>query len=225
MTRILKRNHIIMKALSISLFALLPVISSQGSTTINQTWSVSTAIPDNDDIGFGNTQSISAAGITAIESVSVDLAFTGGWNGDLYVYLVHNGAISVLLNRPGRSLTNPDGAASSGMTINLSDVAATDIHAAIPMNGGSVTGSFQPDGRTTDPLAVLATDARPAMLSSFTGLDANGSWTLFLADQASGEVSTLQSWSLSITGVPEPSAALLSALAVIGIAFTRRRGI
>ena len=88
-----------------------------------------------------------------------------------------------------------------------------------------MTGSFQPDGRTTDPLAVLATDARPAMLSSFTGLDANGSWTLFLADQASGEVSTLQSWSLSITGVPEPSAALLSALAVIGIAFTRRRGI
>jgi hypothetical protein len=42
-----------------------------------------------------------------------------------------------------------------------------------------VSGTYQPDGRTTDPLTVLDTDPRMAMLSSFTGLDANVTWTLF----------------------------------------------
>ena len=221
-----KLNHqfqFIMKAIYLLLLALLPSLTVEAATTINQTWNISTTIPDNDDVGFSNTQSITTYDLTKIESVSVDLTFDGGWNGDLYVYLVHNGAISVLLNRPGRSLANPDGAASSGMTINLSDLAATDIHTDIAMSGTSVIGTFQPDGRISDPWVVDDTDARPAMLSSFTGLDANGSWTLFVADQSAGEISILKSWSLNVTGVPEPSAALLSAMAVMAMAFFRKR--
>ena len=35
---------------------------------------------------------------------------------------------------------------------------------------GSVSGTYQPDGRTTDPLVALDTDARTAMLSSFIGI-------------------------------------------------------
>lgn len=224
MIRNLKRQlQFSMNTLYICLLALLPPLSAGAATSITQTWSISTAIPDNDDIGFSNTHSISAAGITEIESVTVELTFAGGWNGDLYAYLVHDGVISVLLNRPGRSLENPDGAASSGMTINLSDVAAADIHTAIPMSGGSVSGTFQPDGRMSDPLAVYDTDARPAMLASFNGLDVNGSWTLFVADQAAGEVSTLQSWSLNVTGVPEPSTCMLLGTFALGLAFSRRR--
>jgi subtilisin-like proprotein convertase family protein len=62
---------------------------------------------------------------------------------------------------------------------------------------------------------VLNTDARPAMLADFIGLDPNGNWTLFVADQNPGDTSTLQSWTLTITAVPEPSAALLSFLGAV----------
>lgn len=191
------------------ILALLPLAAASASTTYTGTWNVSTVIPDNDDAGYTDTHNVSVVGITQIESVTVDLSFTGGWNGDLYAYLVHNSGIAVLLNRPGRSAGASFGAGSSGMIVTLDDNASADIHTAIRMSGGSVAGIFQPDGRTTDPLHVLDTDSRPARLSSFTGLDASGAWTLFVADQAAGDTSTLQSWSLTVTGVPEPSTASL----------------
>ena len=150
------------------------------------------------------------------------LNLTGGWNGDLYAYVVHGTGFSVLLNRPGRSLGSPDGAASSGMTIELSDLGLSDIHTAIPMGGGTVSGIYQPDGRASDPLSVLNTDPRTSMLASFNGLDPNGTWTLFVADQSPGETSTLQSWSLTITTVPEPSAALLTLLSATAMLKRRR---
>ena len=31
------------------------------------------------------------------------LNLSGGWNGDLYAYLVHNSGFAVLLNRVGRN--------------------------------------------------------------------------------------------------------------------------
>lgn len=197
------------------LSALLPVMASASTTWTGPTWNVSTTIPDNDDAGLSDSRTINLPGITEIESVTVNLNFTGGWNGDLYAYLVHGNGFAVLLNRPGRSLSNPDGSSSSGMSITIGDSAPTDIHTAIPMSGGSVSGIYQPDGRITDPYDTLNTDSRPAMLSDFIGLDASGSWTLFVADQSPGDTSTLQSWSLSVTGVPEPSALLLAALGLL----------
>ncbi len=65
-------------------------------------------------------------------------------------------------------------------------------------------GTWQPDGREVDPGLVVDTDPRSAFLSTFTGLNANGTWTLFLADLESGGTSALDSWGLEITGVPEP---------------------
>jgi hypothetical protein len=41
------------------------------------------------------------------------------------------------------------------------------------------------------------------------GLDPNGQWVLYVVDQGPGAESVLQSWSLNITAVPEPSAAVL----------------
>jgi subtilisin-like proprotein convertase family protein len=192
------------------------------TTWTGPTWHVSTAIPDYAAVGFTDNQTLNVYDITEIQSVVVNLNFTGGWNGDLYAYLVHGSGFSVLLNRPGRSLSNPEGSASSGMSITVADSATMDIHTAIPMNG-SVSGTYQPDGRIADPLLVLDTDARPAMLSSFIGLDASGSWTLFVADQSAGEQSTLQSWSMTITGVPEPSAAILVILSGSALLLARRR--
>ncbi len=211
---------------TLSLLALLalPTLPASASTTYTGNWTVNTVIPDNNDIGYSDTHTLSVAGIDNIETVTVNMDFSGGWNGDLYAYLVHDSSVAVLLNRAGLSVINPDGAGSSGLNINFSDTAASDIHTAIPLSGGVVTGTYQPDGRTTDPLAVLDTDPRTAMLSSFTGQNANGSWTLFVADQSPGSTSTLTSWSLSVTGVPEPSSAVLGALGIIPLFFRRRAG-
>lgn len=208
--------------LFLSLCSLLPMAAT-ASTTYTGSWNVSTAIPDNDDAGYSNTRTITVPGITEIQSVTVDLTFIGGWNGDLYAYLVHDSGFSMLLNRPGRSLSALDGSATVGLAVTLSDSALSDIHTAIPMSGNNITGTFQPDGRITDPLNVLSSDARPAMLSSFTGLNANGDWTLFVADQSAGSTATLQSWGMTITGVPEPSVPLLGGLGVLFVLGLRRR--
>lgn len=205
-------------------FCALAVASPATAATVwtSPTWNVTTAIPDNDDVGLTDSRAVSVPGMMGIESVAVTLDLTGGWNGDLYAYLVHGSGFSVLLNRPGRSLASPDGSATVGMDITFDDLAAADIHTAIPMGGGTVGGIYQPDGRASDPLSVLNTDPRTAMLASFNGLDPNGTWTLFVADQSPGETSTLQSWSLTITTVPEPSAALLTLLSATALLRRRR---
>ena len=151
---------------------LLPLAAS-AATTYTNTWNVSTAIFDNDDVGFSDTRTISGSEITEIESVTVNLNFTGGWNGDLYAYLVHDTGFSVLLNRPGRITNNIEdiGSGTVGMDVTFDDAALTDLHTTIPLNGGSVTGTYQPDGRNIDPLNVASTDPRTAMLSSFIGLE------------------------------------------------------
>jgi subtilisin-like proprotein convertase family protein len=207
-------------ALPVLLLLALPAAAS--TTWTGPTWNVSTAIPDNDEVGITDTRSVSIPGITEIQSVTVNLNFTGGWNGDLYAYLVHADGFTVLLNRPGRSVASPDGSAASGMSITIADSAIMDIHTAIPMSGGSVSGTYQPDGRETDPYNTLNTDARTAMLADFTGLDPNGTWKLFVADQSAGETSSLQSWSLTITAVPEPGTCTLLGLSV-GALLIRRR--
>lgn len=212
-----------MKILVLSLICFLPAGSAFAAvTTITRTWSGSIAIPDSNDVGASNTIVISTTGLTLIEAITIQLELEGGWNGDLYAYLVHDGKLAKLLNRPGRTLLDPDGFASSGMNVMFSDAAPSDIHLALP-DSGTPAGSFQPDGRMKDPLTVIDTDPRTAFLSVFNSQDINGAWTLFLADQASGEVSTLKSWTLNATVVPETSTTVLAGLALIAMAFSRKR--
>jgi subtilisin-like proprotein convertase family protein len=195
---------------------------SFAATTWTQTWNISTLIPDNDAGGFSDSRAVSTPEITEIQSVTVNLNFTDGWNGDLYAYVVHDSGFAVLLNRAGRTLSATDGSATIGMNITFDDAAPTDLHTTIPLVGGSVTGTYQPSGRNIDPLIVLDTDPRTAMLSSFVGIDPSGLWTLFVADQSAGEESVLASWTIEITGIPEPSVALLGALGAL-LLLRRRR--
>ena len=62
----------------------------------------------------------------------------------------------------------------------------------------SANGTYTSDGGT---------------LASFNNLDPNGNWTLFLADLSTGDQSTLTSWSLEITAVPEPVPVALAVFA------------
>jgi subtilisin-like proprotein convertase family protein len=184
-------------------------------------------IPDNNANGLAST--IGVSGLVAnIQNVTMSLDITGGYNGDLYAYLAGpNGGFSVLLNRVGVSSTSAYGYSDAGLNITLDDsTAGADIHTyqnTVNPAGGQLTGTWNSDGENIDPSSSPAsfTGSGSATLATFAGLNANGTWTLFLADMAAGNQSTIVSWSLDITTVPEPSSTAVAALALGILAATK----
>ena len=182
------------------------------ANTIIESWTINAAVPDNSSVGISDTRQFNAD-ITEITEVTVTLNVTGGWGGDFFAYVVHNSGYSVLLNRIGRSSTDLLGNPASGLQLTFTDTVLTDVHVA-PSSASPLIGIFQPDGRTADPSLVLTTSPRTKMLSSFNGLAAGGTWTLFVADVSPGDGGTVQSWGLKVTGVPEPSTGALLGLTI-----------
>lgn len=189
------------------------------------------AIPDGDKAGMASTITLSGE-LGAISSLQVNLNISGTYNGDLYAYLVHDTGFSVLLNRVGVAPGNSLGFNDPGLNVTFSDTAANgDIHLSRPEGSAALssplTGLWAPDGRNVSPLTITGTEAPSAMLSSFSGLDPNGTWTLFVADVSGGDLNQLNSWGLSFADpvvVPEPvGLPLVGALAAAGLAFCRKK--
>ena len=215
----------------------LPFCASRGEAQTNETFifdsfkgTTSLSIPDGDASGVNDLRTISS-GITSISSVSVTLNISADFNGDLYGFLSHGNGFSVLLNREGRSSNLLSGYGDSGMNLTLSDTGTFgDIHlyqTSLTLGPGQpLTGIWQPDARNVDPGLVFDSSPRNAFLSSFNGMDANGTWTLYLADMQAGGNSALNGWSMRIMGVPEPKARdllLVAGLCWIGFALWRSR--
>ena len=201
--------------------------TATAAVTWSGTWNVATAIPDDDEVGYSDTQTPVFSPGMVISKVTVTLNFSGGWNGDLYAYLTNGSGFAVLLNRPGREEGAEDGSDTSGMSVTFDDAALSDLHDQIDLLGGSVTGDWQPDARNVSPLEVVTGDVRTAFLSSLNGQSATGPLTLFVADLSAGEVSTLDSWSMTVSAVsavPEPGGHLALAGLVGGGLLLRRRG-
>jgi subtilisin-like proprotein convertase family protein len=194
--------------------------------TWTDTWNVATDIPDGDLSGYADTQTPVFSPGMLISKVTVTLNFSGGWNGDLYAYLSNGSGFAVLLNRPGRAEGAEDGSDTSGMSVTFDDAALDDLHDQIDQLGGSVTGNWQPDARWVNPSEAVTNDVRTAFLSSLNGQSATGPLTLFVADLSVGEVSTLDSWSMTVSAVsavPEPGGHLALAGLVGGGLLLRRR--
>lgn len=198
---------VIILALLLALGAAAQPSTNTFSTTVN------TLIPDANPNGYSSTRNVSGL-FGVIQSLTVSLDITGGFNGDLYCYLASGNGFAVLLNRTGKTAADSFGYDDSGFNITLSDTASTDIHLYGGNGGNQLTGTWRPDGRAINPQLVVDTDLRTAILASFNGRDPNGSWTLFVSDLAGGYQSTLVNWSLTIATVPEPNAGQL--LGVLG---------
>jgi len=179
------------------------VVSGSGFTGGTQSGmgAFSQAILDGNPAGVWN--SISVSGLSSsLSSISVTLSVSGGNNSGLYAYLTYNGALAVLLNRPGVTSTTPFGDTSAGLTQTLT---GTALYSSVsPLSSYT---SFTTPGTST-----LLSDA-----SLFGGMDPNGTWTLFFADVSpGGGNATLNGWSLDISAVPEP---VNAAMAAFGLAF------
>lgn len=149
------------------------------------------AIPEGSPLGVAFTGAVSdvPAGFT-VGSLTLDLNVSGGLNGNLYAYLESPGGTLVeLMDRPGVSEENPFGASGPGMNITLQDSGASNGSIQDETSASVLTGSYNPAGTLAD----------------FDGLTVDGAWELFFADLVSGGgTSTVNSWALTVTVVPEP---------------------
>ena len=196
--------------LTLTLLMALTLAQAQVTTT-SYTNSPNAGIPDGSPIGLTEQFTVSGMG-GSISNIQVTLDITGGFNGDLYAYLISpTGQMAVLLNRSGITGSNPFGYGNAGLNITL-DSSSANIHgygSSFSTNGlGQVTGPWGADGRNIDPQSagtVFDSAATTANLGIFQDGNANGVWTFFIADlSGGGGTANLNSVILNIMTVPEP---------------------
>lgn len=187
------------------------------STNWNNGFANGTTIPDNHLSGWTDTRTVSTIPAGTFSGLSVNLQLSGGWNGDLYAYLVHDSGFCVLLDRvgTGESGVGAFGYGDAGMNVNLA-ASGTSIH----QYGGNNTFSSTPTGS-------WMTDNTSGSLASFLSTNPNGTWSLFIADLSAGGVTTVTSWGLQmdIVAVPEVETWVAAALAGVFGAFWLNRQI
>jgi subtilisin-like proprotein convertase family protein len=240
---------IIMKRSTFLIAALLCASSplARAQVTVNTgPFNVNIDIPDGSLSGLQDTRHIpSSVGPITDISVTLDISSigtSGANNGDYYAYLTHGSGFAVLLNRPGLRTGSTIGYDDSGYTsVTFNDSAANgDVHnyrlqlfgnhdtSIGGANPAPLTGTWQPDGRyilpTSSGATFDSTTTRNAMLSSFNNMNLQGDWTLFISDVNGGGKGRLNSWSMTVTAVPEPrTTALTIAAGLLTFALLRRK--
>lgn len=198
---------------------------------------VNEAVPDGLGSGIADTRTLIGLPTSVLDlRIRLHLAgaaLGGMINGDIYATVAYESApgqvdaFTVLLNRAGRTTSNPDGYFDNGFNVSFV-VGGADIHtyqdSVLPDPLMPLTGEWSPDGRETDPSLTLETDSRTAGLTGFQSINPNGRWTLFVADLVPGGEAGLVSWGIEYTPVPESAHwAGLAGLGLAAWAMARRR--
>lgn len=177
-------------------------LAAYGQTIIDTNWIVNTLITPGNPVGVPISETLPPLPDVPITSVAVTLDISGGYNGALYGALTlqeSDGTIvtETLLNQMGTTPSNLFGSSGAGLNVTLSDTGTANgsIHNA----SGTPTGLWLPDSANS-------------LNGTFSGMNANGTWTLYLADLDSGTPApTLVSWGL-VVAVPEPASVWVAAL-------------
>lgn len=156
----------------------LGAMTSAGTNSTAGTFDVSTI-----------TRTINVTGFTGnIGNIVCTVNFGHTWASDADVYLQSpTGQIIELTTDNGG--TNP-----TTFSVTFSDAGATNITS---WAGGNVTGTYRPEGTlTTDVLVPNITT-----MAGFNGNSPNGTWTLHLRDDLSGDNFSFVNFSLSIATI------------------------
>ncbi len=142
------------------------------------------AIPDNNSTGVSHT--ITVPNSFTVSDLRVGLDVTHTFVGDLCVSLSHGGTTVTLIDRMGANTGaechqgGPFGCGQDNFDIVLSDSGAGGPIEALC----AITMTSPPDYVPNNPL------------SAFDGMDAQGDWTITVADNAGEDIGTLNAWSL-----------------------------
>jgi subtilisin-like proprotein convertase family protein len=231
-----------MKKTLITLLVVLTGVWAQATLyplyTINSGSFSGGTIADGNPVGQSFTGTVTAQPWERVVAAAVTLNITGGYNSDLYAYLIApNGTVMMLMNQAsglaGTGMNNVTltAFALTGNTFNVTGTppgtqslqASTDPAiqtAAGTLDGsGRLTGTYQPiDSMLYGPAANNSlTQAQYLGLPS-----AAGEWTLFMADMVTDDVGngnhTLNNWSLDLAVVPEPVGMALGLFAAMLLA-------
>ena len=218
----------LMMVLVLALTATLAEATLQPLLNYSQTFSGGTIL-DGNPVGQNFTGQFTAASSwDRVVAAAVTLNISGGYNGDLYAYLVApDGTVQLLLNQPGNLsgsgmnvtltsyLMNSGGFVVNGAPGGDQTLTASTQPGIQSANdsGGTLTGSYQPSD------SLLYQSEYNAQHYGGTGPLANGTWTLFFADMTSGGGdATLNSWTLNLAVVPEPVTLALGLFATMLLA-------
>lgn len=167
--------------------------------TIAQTFNGQGGLPFPPSGTIGITESpvdVTGVGILGgckfIDNVTVDLTHT--WTGDIALFLIAPDGTFIELSSsnggPGNNYTN---------TV-FTDSAPLNIVSGAP----PYTGSFKPEGRQnttiTPPYPFAGTPETFTFQNTFDGINADGTWLLYLNDFVTGDVGFLNSWSITFAG-------------------------
>ncbi|MFM2294218.1 MAG: hypothetical protein RLZZ350_631 [Verrucomicrobiota bacterium] len=175
-----------------------------GYTTTNASYTNLTAITIRDNTNASvYPSSISVGGLTGtVSKVTVTIpSITHTWAGDIDMILVGPGGQKTFLMSDAADGDFNNGTVLSANSLTFDD-AATNI---FPVSGSFGSGTYQPANYNpvvTDSDNFLA--PAPALpyvtnLAVFNGVTANGTWSLYLMDDAAGDVGSLTGWILNLT--------------------------
>ncbi|MCB0769954.1 MAG: proprotein convertase P-domain-containing protein, partial [Flavobacteriales bacterium] len=167
-----------------------PLVESFNAT--NSSGAISVPIPDSNTNGVFSDLALSGTGATvdASTSVSVDLNITHTWNSDLDIFLVGPGACGTLELSTDNGGTTANG--YTGTTLTLG--ASPNIVGATP----PFSGVYGTEG--LDLITAPANGGSPIPAAALSGCPVDGTWRLFIRDDAGGDTGNLTSWGISLSG-------------------------
>jgi uncharacterized repeat protein (TIGR01451 family) len=170
---------------------------------------VSITIPDNGS-GAPYPSVITVAGVTdPVVTTTVTLTnITHTFPDDIDVLLVGPGGQNVLL------MSDVGGGSNiSGVTLTFADTGEP-----LPDNGPLTSGTFAPTNIDTNETFAGPAPAGPygEALSVFAGVEPNGTWRLYVTDDAGGDLGNISGgWSLALTTAKSLCGTLAANLAVV----------
>ncbi len=173
----------------------------------------------NSDSTTSSSATVSGVGTGALDISVLVNGLTHTWPDDLdFVLVSPTGKGLILMSDAGGSTD------VSGLSVGFSDSGSGPAPDSTVLGSGPYTASNYGTGDTWYTTGTtLLSFTEVSNFAGFLGDNADGSWTLWVRDDAGGDIGSISDWSITFTTVPEPTTMALFGLGAAAIAARRRR--